>query len=107
MLEQRMTFIEAEVIPRLSTAVDRLTESLQKLVAIDERQTESRAAIERAFAEINQLELKCEALELRLRNVEMQMPVMNLIKSWVITGVVGGISLFLVAGAIIIFRLPH
>lgn len=118
MLEQRFDFMEKEIIPRMATAIDKMTDSLQRLTAIDERQGEFKEAVQRAFAEIRERKDETRGLserlreehgkyDERLREVELVLPILVLIKNWVITGVIGMVGLVLTAVVVVIFKLPH
>lgn len=106
MLEHRVNFMEHEVIPRMATAIDKMSDSLQRLTSIDERQSEFKDAVRRAFNEIKDRKDEIQKLDERLRQVELALPTLMLIKNWVIMGVIGTVGLFLIAAAVIIFHLP-
>lgn len=106
MLERRVEFMERDIIPRLTSAIDRMSESLQKLTAIDERQSEFKDAFRRAFNEIGDRKEEIHKLDERLRAAEIILPQLVMIKSWVIAGVLGMVGIFLVSAAVLIFKLP-
>jgi hypothetical protein len=69
-----------------------VSENLQRLTTLEQRHVDTREALERAFDTI-------EKVDGRLKHVELEMPVLKIVKNWVITAVIGivglvGIALF-------------
>lgn len=75
-----------KVVEKVTVAVESIDTSLQTLARLEERHSETRNGLARAFAEISDHET-------RLRNIEAEMPTMKMVRGWVITGVVGILSL--------------
>lgn len=91
-LEYRVASLEA-VVREVKDAVKSIDISLQTLARLEARHAETREGLERSFAELHDHET-------RIRNIESEMPTVKLIRNWVITGVVGGIS---IVGSAIVF----
>jgi len=86
--EWRLTTVEK--------AVGDISESLRRLVQLEERHTETREALSRAFTNLGDHED-------RLRGIEVEMPTVKLTRRWVIGGVVGvWMLLVTVAGGVAI-----
>jgi hypothetical protein len=65
-------------------------DTLRQLTTLEQKHLETRQAIERAFASI-------EKHELRIHNVELELPTLRLIRNWVISGVIGCTSMIGIA----------
>jgi hypothetical protein len=80
---------------RLSMIEDTLrvmSDNLQRLTTLEQRHVDTRESLDRAFESI-------EKVDTRLKHVELEMPVLKIVKNWVIAAVVGivglvGIALF-------------
>lgn len=61
-------------------------ESIRQLTILERNHAETRQSLERAFASIE----KCQN---RIRDLEIEMPTMKLVRTWVIGGIIGCASL--------------
>jgi hypothetical protein len=69
-----------------------MSDNLQRLTALEQRHFDTRNSLDRAFETI-------EKVDVRLKDVELEMPVLRIVKNWVIAAVIGivglvGIALF-------------
>lgn len=80
----------------IENALRSISETLAKLATLEQKHIETREAIERAFDAIADKDK-------RLRDIETEMPMLKMVKGWVITGVIGIIGLLATA----IFGLFH
>lgn len=91
----------------IEDALKSISDSLQKLAALELKHLETREALGRAFDQIDDKEQRLRVVELemptlkkiedhekRMREIEIQMPTLALVRGWVITGVIGIIGLF-------------
>jgi len=91
-IEYRLGTLEASVT-EIKSAVSSIDKSLQKLTSLEERHQETRDALNRAFTQI-------EDHEVRIRHVEKEAPVTKLVRNWIIagiTGLIGMVALVLVS----------
>jgi len=91
-IECRLGTLEASVT-EIKSAVSSIDKSLQKLTSLEERHQETRDALNRAFTQI-------EDHEVRIRHVEKEAPVTKLVRNWIIagiTGLIGMVALVLVS----------
>lgn len=80
---------------RLTTIEETLAsinETLRQLTSLEQKHLETRQALERAFSMIGKQDE-------RIRDIELEIPTMKLVRTWVIAGVIGctsllGITLF-------------
>lgn len=70
----------------IEDTLKQIAENLERLAALEQKHLETRDAVGRAFASI-------EKVDLRVRHVELELPTLKLIRTWVIGGVLGSISL--------------
>jgi hypothetical protein len=83
----KVTQYRLEMIEKTLQAI---SENLSKLAALEQKHIETRDAVGRAFDAI-------EGHETRLRAVEVEMPTLKLTRKWVLSGVIGIVSLLAVA----------
>jgi hypothetical protein len=67
-----------------------VSENLQRLTTLEQRHIDTRESLDRAFDTI-------EKVDNRLKHVELEMPVLKIVKNWVITAVVGIVGLVAIA----------
>lgn len=84
-LEYRVTSLEA-VVGEVRTAVKSIDNSLQSLTRIEMLHTETRDEIARMATEMDQIQS-------RLRDVELDLPTLRMVRHWVIAAVLGVISM--------------
>ncbi len=87
LLDYRLTMIERTMVS--------ISESLKQLANLEQKHAETREAIGRAFAEIAEQGK-------RIRDMEMEMPTLKLIRGWNVAAVIGvfgllGVQLFKIA----------
>lgn len=90
-----------EVIASLRESQQSISNSLERLVRLEEHHIETREALNRAFSAIEKLattmhEVKLQIpanLEPRLREVEMQMPGLLELRRWLVAGVMSVVGL--------------
>lgn len=90
-----------EVIASLRESQQSISNSLERLVRLEEHHIETREALNRAFSSIEKLattmhEVKLQIpanLEPRLREVEMQMPGLLELRRWLVAGVMSVVGL--------------
>lgn len=82
----------------MRTSMAGMRSALEALVRMDEQQSNMRAAIGRAFDEVKAEREKREALEGRVRIMEVDAPSYKELRRWVIGGVLTGI--LMMAGAL-------
>jgi len=70
----------------ISKAVESIAVSLEALARLEEYHKQSRSSINRSFSEIS-------THDVRLRLLEMEMPLLKLVRGWVITGVIGIVAI--------------
>lgn len=83
---------------RLATIEETLasiSDTLRQLTALEQKHLETRQALERAFSMIAEQDK-------RMRVIEIEMPTLKLVRTWVIAGVIGctsllGVTLFKLA----------
>jgi hypothetical protein len=63
-----------------------ISDNLVQLAALEQKHIETREALSRAFEHIDEHEE-------RIRGMETEMPMLKMVKGWVITGVIGIIGL--------------
>lgn len=88
-IEQRVATLEGAV-SKIERAVSSIAESMQALVRLEERHTQTQAGLGRCFKEV-------EDHENRLRELEKSEPLQRLTTKWVIGGVVTIITLIITA----------
>lgn len=89
---------------RLATvedAVKSIAENLTQLTALEQKHIETREALGRAFSELKDHDV-------RIKAVEIEMPTLKLTRGWVITGVIGIVTLVGIAATslVIVTRVP-
>jgi len=90
-----------EVIASLRESQQSISNSLERLVRLEEHHIETREALNRAFSAIEKMattmhEVKLQIpanLEPRLREVEMQMPGLLELRRWLVAGVMSVVGL--------------
>jgi len=87
-IEYRLGTLEASVT-EIKSAVSSIDKSLQKLTSLEERHQETRDALNRAFTQI-------EDHEVRIRHVEKSEPITRLVRNWIIAGMTGLVALLAV-----------
>lgn len=80
--QYRLTMIE--------NTLKAISENLERLAALEQKHLETREAVGRAFDAIDKIDE-------RVRSVEFEMPTLKLIRKWVVTGVLGIVSMLGVA----------
>lgn len=83
--EYRITALEGSV-NEIRSAVKSIDASLQVLARLEQRHAETRDGLERAFEELKDHEV-------RVRDIEAEMPTTKLVRGWVITAVVGTLGI--------------
>jgi hypothetical protein len=83
-LERRVTFVEAAVA-EIRDAVNSIKDSFETLVRLEERNAETKVAIERSFKELHEIDE-------RLRKIEVILPGLQEIRTWVVGGVLSTVS---------------
>lgn len=63
-----------------------MSENLERLAKLEQKHSETRDAVTRAFTTI-------ERIDERVRHIELEMPTLKLVRKWVIAGIVGTMSL--------------
>ena len=95
-LDHRVTNLE-KTIERVSDAVASISDSLALLARIEARHEETSKAVGRAFSQLADMEkdinAMCTEKEKRLREIETKIPALEMIKTWVVTGVLGVMAL--------------
>lgn len=116
MINHRVTTLE-KTVEKIAASMESIAGSLSLLARLEERHEESKLAIGRAFAELAaikcSIEEKCKEkeermrvleiampteeekkdVEDRLKALEVQMPTLDLVKNWVIAGVIGIVAM--------------
>lgn len=72
-----------EDIGELRAAMTKMVEALERLARLEERQGNSARALERAFLDISKVDIKADALDIRLKNLEIAQPSNNKTSEWV------------------------
>lgn len=80
--QYRLTMIE--------NTLKAISENLERLARLEQKHLETREAVGRAFDAIDKIDE-------RVRSVELEMPTLKLIRKWVVTGVLGIVSMLGVA----------
>lgn len=101
--ETKIALLERDVgelksaIESIREATEEISRAMQSLVALEIRHAETKEALARAFAEI--AEQKRE-----MNDVKDELPTLRLVRTWVIGGVVGTVSLVGVAAAAMVLK---
>ena len=66
----------------IENAIKAMADGINKLANLEQRHTETRESLERAFKTL-------EKHDTRIRAVEQEMPTMKLTRGWIVAGVVG------------------
>ena len=72
-----------EDIGELRAAMNKVADALIGLARLEEKHNNSARAIERAFIDINKVDIKADALDLRVKNMEIAQPSNNKTSEWV------------------------
>ncbi len=110
-VSERVTALEV-VVQEVKIAVQSIDSSLKILAALEVKHEETRNGLNRAFQEIEDHEGRIRAMELsapkkgdeRISSIESEMPTLKLVRGWVITGVLGILSILGVAVVSLIIR---
>jgi hypothetical protein len=99
-------------VSKVEEAVLQIAENLQALTRLELHHKETREAMARAFGEITKnrkdFEEACEKVDLRLRGVELQLPILKMTSRWIIGGTIGVVSgVFSMLGVILWALLPY
>lgn len=73
----------------IRTVLRELTQAINKLALVEERQTQLAVTQERAFKALERLETKFDALEKRVNTLEADEPMQKQTSAWVLAGVWG------------------
>ena len=84
-------------VSEIKREVEALSKSFERLARLEERQDGQKDAVARAFT-------KVEALDDRIKKIEVQEPVAKLVQKWVIMGVIGVVSIFGLQLAAVVFQ---
>lgn len=87
-----------EDVGDMKNALGKLTEAIAKLAVIEQQQSQSAGAIERAFKTIEKIEGRCEKAESRIAAIELQMPMVTQTSGWVervVVALVGAALMFM------------
>jgi len=103
----RLNMLE-EAYQEVKLAVKSIAVSLNTLTTLEVRHAETRESLNRAFSQMesNRLEQKEKNAdyEKRLRAIEEQMPTIKMIRNWVVTGVLGTVSIIGVAAIVLVMK---
>lgn len=88
-METRVSMLEA-AINEIRDSTKSIAESISAIKVLEERHAESSRAIERAFLELKDIEL-------RVRVVEVELPGLKEIRQWVMAGVLSTVAIIGVA----------
>ena len=77
-------------LDRIEATLSNIAETLERLAALEQKHLETRDAVGRAFDAIG-------GHEGRLRSAELELETLKLVRSWVISGVLGIVGLLAVA----------
>lgn len=102
-IEHRIGAVE-QAVERISLAVQKMAESTAKLVTLEERHAETREGLERAFRSIEQREHEHDSLVDRVMTIEVAMPGLKEVRSWVIRGVLSIIGVIGMAMLMMVTR---
>ncbi|WKZ15421.1 MAG: hypothetical protein QY317_16115 [Candidatus Jettenia caeni] len=84
-LEYRLDVVES-AIAEIKEAVKSIDKSLDVIARIEEKHLDTREALGRAF--------KClEGHEERIKAIEMEIPTLQMMRNWIISGVLGIVAL--------------
>ena len=70
----------------IERAINSVSDSMQKLVVLEQKHIETRESIDRAFKMLHTIDKRVVA-------VESEIPTLKLVRGWVITGTIGILSL--------------
>lgn len=106
-MEYRVRQLESNVT-EIRQAVQSIAESLKTLTELEAHHAETRDGLQRAFEAIkaskDEQKETNKDFEMRFRAIEEQMPTLKLIRSWVVGGVLGTISIVGTAAAALVLR---
>lgn len=91
LIEYRLSAIEK--------AVSSISDNMGKLVLLEQKHMETREALARAFKTI-------EALDVRVKAMEDELPTLKMTRGWVIAGTLGTISVVGIFAFKVIFQMP-
>jgi hypothetical protein len=92
-----------KLMDKLAGAVEVISESITKLVGLEQAHTETRSALERAFKEIEKLQLEDKAINDKIVAIQIQLPLIAEGVTWIKRGVISTVGVVLLAGAKIVF----
>lgn len=81
-LEERLSALHSDV-KGMRDALSQLTSAITKLALVEERQTQSQQALERAFTAIAKVESAISKLTERITNLEIKAPAHDKASQWV------------------------
>lgn len=70
----------------IEETLQKIADSLERLATLEAKHLETRDAVGRAFERI-------DSTDARLHRIELEMPTLKLVRSWVIAGIVGVVGL--------------
>lgn len=91
-LHHRVSAVE-RAVERIADAVEKIGENTAQLAVLEQRHSETRDGLERAFDAIGKCETRHESTESRLRDIEMSMPGLRETRRWVIGGILAMCSM--------------
>lgn len=77
-------------LSRIEETLDMMAKNLERLTALEQRHLSTREEVDRAFESLGKLAD-------RVRDVELEMPMLKTVKNWVIAAVLGIFAIFAVA----------
>ncbi|CAN7307141.1 hypothetical protein LJR296_001450 [Cupriavidus necator] len=83
-------------LSQMERAVTKLVEQNATIIAMEQRHLETREALERAFKAIKDNDAKHQeairGVDTRVRNIEVEMQSLRMVRGWVITGVLAVVA---------------
>ncbi len=77
----------------MKTTLRELAASVARLAVIEEKQANTTAALERAFSAVDEVQGDGKELDKRLRAIELALPGLVELRSWVIRGILAGLGM--------------
>ena len=91
-LAHRVTTVEAAV-NEIKDAVATIASAVQAIAALEAHHSETRNGLERAFNAIANVEKEVKEFDKRLRDIEVAMPGLKEVRTWVICGVLATVAI--------------